>query len=324
MSSQIQFDQDGQAFWDGRHVTTEDLRPILESFDSTISRQLLAWVERRMLKQATGILPESGILAQMAGLPPLYGLLDELERLMKPESWFVDRLQYEPDRPEEPVRPKKLRFSGGSQLAEIEDRQHRTAMERYRLDHWLWTKDDGEWQENQREFPRRIAKYGEFKEWARDRQRIEKARDKLKAWNERLEQCATQIGWEFFPPGPGMEYTLVWLRARLQKRFPEVRFDFGRIATLLDFRPQMLHFRSGDFDRGYIAFVFDNGIAALESPVIGNALYLFYQDWLELAQKPKRVLLDMSKEGDWRIARYFHSKDRDLAGWVGAKLRGLV
>lgn len=322
--SALHFDQNGEAYWQGRRVIAEDLRPILDAFDSIVSRQLLAWVERRILGIRVGMLPESGVLAQMAGVAPLRGLLNELENGLKPESCFDDRLAQLPSRPQAPEKPRFRHYPNGTLAAELEERQYTKEQARYEKAHHRWQIEDKAWLENQPDFPRRIAKFKEFKIWEKDRKSILEARDKVVTWENFLKVSSTNSGWEFFPPGPGLEYTFDWVKIRLNQRFPEARFDFERIASLISFQPEVLHFGSGDFNDGYIAFVFPNGRVALESPVVGNALYLFHSDWIDLSRKPKLELRDMMKHGDRRVARYFHADGGNLKAWLDLRLRGLA
>lgn len=324
-SSQVflHFDQSGQAYWRGRLLVAEDLRPVLAIFDSIINRHLLAWVERRILAMPSGILPESGVLAQMAGMKPLISLLNELENSLMPEAWFEDCLESIPERPAEPAAPKKRRYAKGSQLAEIEDIQYQRALKHFQSAHLSWETEDSCWFHAEPDFLKRIAKFQEFRLWKKDRQCIEDARIRVISWERRLKESYKMSAWEFFPPGAGLEYTFEWVKIYLNRRFPETRFDLERISTLIDFHPQVLHFGSGDFN-GYIAFVFPNGRVALESPVVGNALYLFHSDWIDLSRKPKEILIKMMKEGDRRIMRYFHADGGNLRTWLDVRLRGLA
>lgn len=146
--SVLNFDQTGQPYWHGRLAVDDDLHSILEEFDSIVSRQLLAWVERRALGIRTGILPESGVLAQMAGVVPLLGLLDRLERGLKPESWFADRLADAPPRPQEPEEPRCRRYPKGSLAAELEERQHQKDIVRYWRKCELWKEEERYWLDN--------------------------------------------------------------------------------------------------------------------------------------------------------------------------------
>ncbi len=292
-------------------------------FESIINRQLLAWVERRILTKTSGLLPESGVLAQMAGMNPLIGLLNDLENSLMPETWYEDSLEYIPERPVEPTAPKKRRYAKGSQLAEIEEIQYQRALNYFKSARLLWEKEDAYWLTALPDFPNRLAKLQEFRRWQEDRRCIEAARIQVITWENRLKESYKMSGWEFFPPGAGLEYSLEWVKIFLNRKFPETRFDLERIATLISFNPQVLHFGSGDFN-GYIAFVFSNGKVALENPVVGNALYLFHNDWVDLSQKPKEILMKMMKEGDGRIMRYFHADGGNLSTWLDVRLRGLA
>lgn len=153
---------------------------------------------------------------------------------------------------------------------------------------------------------------------------IQTARENVNLWESRLKAATGSGEWDFLPPGPGMGYSIEWVKIRLHQRFPTAAFDFERIVTLLAFQPEVLHFGSGDFNNGYIAFVFSSGRVALESPVVGNALYLFHRDWLDLSLKPKGTLRKMMKDGDQRMARYFHSDGGNLRTWLEVHLRGLA
>lgn len=301
-----------------------DFHSVLEAFDSIVSRQLLAWVERRALGMQTGVLPESGVISKMAGVVPLLGLLDGFERGMKPEDWFSDRLSDTPPRPQEPEIPKCRRYPKGSLAAELEERMHQQDILRYWKRIERWKEEERWWLDNLQDFPRRVAKAAEYRRWQSDMRVIQTARKKVTLWESRLNEATKSGEWDFLPPGPGMEYSIEWVKIRLHQRFSATAFDFERIATLLSFQPEVLHFRSGDFNNGYIAFVFTNGRVALESPIVGNALYLFHRDWLDLSLKPKGVLRRMMKDGDGRMTRYFHSDGGNLRTWLDVHLRGLA
>jgi hypothetical protein len=320
----LHFDVNGCPYWDGRHLTAENYEEVLEAFDTIISRQLWAWVERHMRRQRTGRLDDSGVLAQMAGLEPLHKLLATIEGALKPESDYDDRLDRIPERPREPVMPKRLCLPDSIQTREIERRQQRIALQHFDLQKSLWEMDIASWPERERHFRERLARNGEYQEWKRVRQAVHSARERLTVWEQRLNECLTDRRWEFFPPGPGMQYTLEWVKSRLEKRSPGDEYDFERIAVMLEFQPRMLCFGSVDFSvdyKRYVAFIFENDYAALESPKVGNALYLLRRDWRILSRKPKQELRHMKKEGDWRIDHKNHTKDRDLKPMLAAELR---
>ena len=220
--------------------------------------------------------------------------------------------------------PRCRRYPKGSLAAELEERLHQQNIIRHwnRLEHWK--EEERDWLDNLQDFPRRIAKAAEYRRWQIDMRGIQNAREKVTLWESRLKEATGAGEWDFLPPGPGMEYSIEWVKIRLNQRFSATAFDFERIATLLSFQPEVLHFGSGDFNNGYIAFVFPSGRVALESPIVGNALYLFHRDWLDLSLKPKGVLRRMMKDGDGRMTRYFHSEGGNLKTWLDVNLSGLA
>jgi hypothetical protein len=220
--------------------------------------------------------------------------------------------------------PKRLHPADSIQSREIEERQQRVALQHYALQFSLWNLEIDSWAEKEKHFGARIAKDAEYQDWKKVRQVIDSARERLTVWEQRLKECQTDRGWEFFPPGPGMNYSLEWVRSRLNRQAPEIDYDFDRIAVMLEFNPQMLCLGSIDFNtdyRRYVAFIYENDYAALESPKVGDALYLFRRDWRSLSRKSKQEIRQMKKDNDWRIDHKNHTKDRDLRPIIDAELR---
>lgn len=88
---------------------------------------------------------------------------------------------------------------------------------------------------------------------------------------------------------------------------PDRRYDPERMEKVLSLGPSVVYVGTEGF-AGYMVFTFPHTEAALlECPVRGNAAYVIDRDWMRLARKSKRELLDerptevrkVVHKGDW-------------------------
>jgi len=116
------------------------------------------------------------------------------------------------------------------------------------------------------------------------------------------------LPWEFLPKGELTESRMIEHLREFQRRQPEVKVDERRLREAYRLRPQAVYVGQGDFD-GYFAFCFEAERAVLlDHPVVGNAAYVFGDDWRVLSRLPKSELLGSKKRlvvrvvhnGDWR------------------------
>jgi hypothetical protein len=82
--------------------------------------------------------------------------------------------------------------------------------------------------------------------------------------------------------------------------------DLERLENIFTLEPRRVYEGLHDF-REYLAFEFDSNLAILDSPIVGNALYLLRGDWRELSRLSKSELLQshlalvtrLVHKGDW-------------------------
>ncbi len=313
----LRFGNDGEMFWRGRRLEASDLRAVLDRFADVLAFQLMAWWERTQLPLIHGVLPQSGVLAEMAGLEVLRRPLDFFGDHLEPESFFDDRLEAVPESPKPLPRPRtRFRFPQDTLAGELE---RRNASE-WDLKAWVTyesrQREIEAYEEDARTFPERLAKARRHRQWMQDRRRLDAARALLASWERKLIEAGRLPGWEFLPPGPGLCYSPGWLKVFLGRSSPEASYDFARIREIQALDPIAIRRGRVGAVSGYLAFVFEGDQVALESPRVGNALYFFHRDWQELSRRPKAELRRMMAAGDPRIVRFCHTGDRALGPWL--------
>jgi len=112
-----------------------------------------------------------------------------------------------------------------------------------------------------------------------------------------------KINWKFLPPG---EYpwqhivSHVTKNNRRSERYLKVVVD--RQEFLLGKNPVKVYTGEGGF-KEYVAYVFSD-FAILDSVTLGNALYIFGQDWADLSKLTKAQIIS----GQLAIGRVVHTK----------------
>ncbi len=319
--TRLHFAADGTPYWTGRPMTSADFHQVLKVFDSLLAHQLTAWWERKVTGIRHGVLPETGVLAQMAGMEPLHRVLSLMEDHLEPEDFFADRLD---SVPEPPAMPKPLftgfRFAPNTQVGEMERRQAAGLQQHDEQALRHWERRMGEYQRESTSFGPRIEKGRRYPTWRAERKLLDHAINTLRLWSARISEAQDSGNWDFLPPGPDLAYSISWLKPILMRHDPEASYDFGRINQLIRLQPESLRMGTVGGTEGYLAFIFRGNRVALESPRIGNALYLFRENWQSLCQLPKSTLRTMIAEGDRRIARHCHTVSSDVTEWVSHHL----
>ncbi len=131
----------------------------------------------------------------------------------------------------------------------------------------------------------------------------------LQIVDEKLENAAAvnvkRLNWKVLPPGP---YPFIRAKQELadfiNELAPEVKPVIeDRIRAITHYNPDFIAVGVGGF-KDYVVFGFsDNDTYVLESPSIGNATYVFRNDWQELSLKTKKEILD----GSLHEARVIHN-----------------
>jgi hypothetical protein len=121
-----------------------------------------------------------------------------------------------------------------------------------------------------------------------------------------LPQGIKRLPWRLLPapePGPkGLERLI----KDLQRHCPTLRFNEERLRFPFGLNPMEIYCGTDEFD-GYLAFVFrDNQKVLLESPMEGNAAYVFRANWRTLSKFSKSELLQNHLS---EVGRVFHRGD---------------
>jgi hypothetical protein len=91
---------------------------------------------------------------------------------------------------------------------------------------------------------------------------------------------------------------------QLLRRKPNWEIEFSRIEHVYSLGLQATYCGVAEFD-GYLVFYFAReGIAVLECPIVGNALYVISGDWLSLSRLTKTDLL---RTHSGRVMRIIHT-----------------
>ncbi len=111
------------------------------------------------------------------------------------------------------------------------------------------------------------------------------------------------LPWVLLPSGT---WSSSQLAAKLESvtRRPMRYEDRERLERIIrELRPDACHIGVGrnNFE-GYVAFTFrDSDMAILDSPMVGNAVFVLKQDWQALSRLTKRELLDSYREDVQRV-----------------------
>jgi hypothetical protein len=102
---------------------------------------------------------------------------------------------------------------------------------------------------------------------------------------------AKKLNWRLLPTGGAIVKDVLGHINAQKTNFPSRKCDESRIQLIEQLKPTECYVGIDEFD-GYYVFLFgDNHDAVLESPWVGNALYLLRGNWRELSKMPKSMLL---------------------------------
>jgi hypothetical protein len=120
-----------------------------------------------------------------------------------------------------------------------------------------------------------------------------------------------RLNWRVLPPG---EFPFERAKNELAEYLERVEESVrpvvqSRIRSVTQYKPDFVAVGVGGF-REYVVFGFQSkGIYVLESPTLGNATYVFKNNWSEVSALSKKEILD----GSLHEARLIHNKR-----WTGA------
>jgi hypothetical protein len=122
-----------------------------------------------------------------------------------------------------------------------------------------------------------------------------------------------KLSWRLLPPGEHPFSEIVRHYRGLQERNIHVEYEIERLNRVYHLHPSSTFIGLDEFE-GYIVFDFQNSqIAALECPIVGNAIYIIKGKWRPLSRLSKAELLRRQN-----VVRIVHS-----GNWV-AKLEALL
>jgi hypothetical protein len=126
-----------------------------------------------------------------------------------------------------------------------------------------------------------------------------------------------RLNWRVLPPG---EYPFARAKEELKEFFRHLQEGVrevveSRIRSVTQYNPDFIAVGVGGF-REYVVFGFrTRGVYVLESPTLGNATYVFKNDWSQLSSLSKKQILD----GSLHEARLIHNHR-----WTGALRQAIV
>jgi hypothetical protein len=116
-----------------------------------------------------------------------------------------------------------------------------------------------------------------------------------------------RMPWRFLPaPEPGIGGLDRFLE-HIRNSWPDLRIDEARLRFACDLNPSHICIGSDDF-RGYLAFIFEStNNVLLESPMEGNAAYVFRENWKVLSRLSKTELLRLHPTAVGRVIHRLNS-----------------
>lgn len=115
-----------------------------------------------------------------------------------------------------------------------------------------------------------------------------------------------QLDWKFFPPGSRDEIIQFYSQKRKDGASSSIVSD--RLALFEKLEPQRYLVGTGGMS-SYVGAQFADDLVVFENMRYGNALYILYDDWIDVSQRSR---IDLLKGTDERFDRIYH---RD--GWEG-------
>lgn len=112
------------------------------------------------------------------------------------------------------------------------------------------------------------------------------------------------VNWEILPPG-NREETLAWVLSGSQELNPKIKQQIiERTNFLHSLRPRNFIKGTNEF-RKYFGAQFADDLVVFENIEYGNAIYVMFEQWIELSKRSRTELLSSSGQGFERIP---HSK----------------
>jgi|GEM_PF-2417854 len=125
----------------------------------------------------------------------------------------------------------------------------------------------------------------------------------------------TKINWKILPPGKHPFQKIVEHFQRISKHRRDLIVDMNRLHKAFSLGPEEVFVGTDEFE-GYVVFYFASAeTAVLDCPVIGNAIYVFGENWKSLSRLTKSQLLSAKRPN---VERIIHS-----GAWF-SRLRSLV
>lgn len=113
-----------------------------------------------------------------------------------------------------------------------------------------------------------------------------------------------KLSWKLLPLGEHPFADIVRHYKWLQERNTNVEYQMARLDKVYNLGPSSIYIGIDEFE-GYIIFHFEkNQIAVLECPVVGNAIYVFKDDWKMLSRLSKAELLNNHRG---KVVRIIHT-----------------
>lgn len=113
-----------------------------------------------------------------------------------------------------------------------------------------------------------------------------------------------RLNWVILPHGAAGLSQVRHYCEQLGARNPQAQVEMSRIEYVYGLTPDATYCGVDEFD-GYLVFYFrSRGFAVLECPLVGNALYVIYGDWVSLSRMTKTDLLRSHAS---QVTRIIHS-----------------
>jgi hypothetical protein len=115
-----------------------------------------------------------------------------------------------------------------------------------------------------------------------------------------------KLSWKLMPQGEHPFSDIRKHYEKLQESEPKIQYQPERLDVIYALGPDSIYIGIDEFE-GYIAFAFEKEqVTVLECPLLGNAIYVFKENWKVLSRLSKAELLNNHKE---RVQRIVHAGD---------------
>lgn len=118
---------------------------------------------------------------------------------------------------------------------------------------------------------------------------------------DRLPFRPKKLDWRLLPRGANPFSNILRYYEQLSKYHPEVKYDLERLHKAYSLKPDATYVGVDEF-QGYVVFYFEDfATAVLDCPITGNAIYVFGENWKNLARLTKAELLNRQRSDVERI-----------------------